>query len=152
MRTLLDTNILLRASQPSSAHHSTSLASVAALLTAGRAPCISSQTVYEFLAVATRSLADNGLGMPHVDADAQLEKLLSGVEVLYDSRETAAALRRLVVLHQVTGKKVHDARLVATMEANGVRELLTFNDADFRRFTNIAVLVPSEVVAGRLPV
>ena len=32
------------------------------------------------------------------------------------------------------GRQVHDANIVATMLAHGERRLLTFNEADFRRF------------------
>ena len=32
------------------------------------------------------------------------------------------------------GKQVHDANIVATMQAHGERRLLTFNGSDFRRY------------------
>jgi predicted nucleic acid-binding protein len=41
------------------------------------------------------------------------------------------------------GRQVHDANIVATMLAHGETRLLTFNDADFRRFSSvIEVVVP----------
>jgi predicted nucleic acid-binding protein len=41
------------------------------------------------------------------------------------------------------GRQVHDANVVATMLAHGERRLLTFNEADFRRFTPlIEVITP----------
>ena len=41
------------------------------------------------------------------------------------------------------GRQVHDANVVATMLAHGERRLLTFNEADFRRFTPlIEIVVP----------
>src|SRR5947208_884988 len=113
MRVLLDTNILLRSSQPAHPHHSAAVASVAAISKRGDLLCISSQTVYEFLAVCTRDVNDRGLGMSQVEADAQLSKLLGGIDVLYDSAAVIQELRRLTVAHAVKGKSVHDARLVA---------------------------------------
>jgi predicted nucleic acid-binding protein len=148
MRTLLDTNILLRSSQPNSAHHGAAVASVSALMAAGRTLCISSQTIYEFLAVATKPVKENGLGMSHEDADAQLAKLLRGIDVIYDSELVADELRRLVVAHRVTGKKVHDVRLVAVMTVNNVPELLTFNIDDFKRFAGITAFPPSVPASG----
>lgn len=148
MRTLLDTNILLRAHQPSSPHFHSAVNAVMALINAGHRPCISSQSIYEFLAVATRPVSENGLGMPHPDADALLAKLLVGIEVVYDSSALVSELRRLVVAHRVTGKKVHDTRLVAAMRVNAIDQLLTFNDSDFRRFADIRVLTPDQVLAG----
>jgi len=143
MRTLLDTNILLRSSQVSSPHHVIAIAAVAALLGAGRSLCISSQVIYEFLAVATKPVTENGLGMSQADADGQLAKLLGGIEVLYDSEPVATELRRLVVTYKMTGKRVHDTRLVAAMTVFGVQELLTFNVDDFKRFSRIQVVSPA---------
>src|SRR5690348_1059945 len=118
MQTLLDTNILLRSSQPASPDHSHALAAVANLLKADRELCISSQTIYEFLAVATRPIAENGLGMRHAHADAQLATLLGGINVHYDSQAVALKARQWIVDHRVTGKKVHDARLAAVMNVH----------------------------------
>jgi len=42
----------------------------------------------------------------------------------------------------VGGKQVHDANIVATMQANGGVRLLTDNTADFARFEPIFTLVP----------
>ena len=40
------------------------------------------------------------------------------------------------------GRQVHDANIVATMLAHGEGRLLTFNDADFRRFAELTEIVP----------
>jgi predicted nucleic acid-binding protein len=42
--------------------------------------------------------------------------------------------KRLVVQHSVLGSKVHDAKLVATMNVHGIRRILTFNTEDFTRY------------------
>jgi len=47
----------------------------------------------------------------------------------------------------VQGVKVYDARLVATMSVYSVGGVLTFNAADFKRYSNIAALHPSSVLA-----
>jgi len=36
--------------------------------------------------------------------------------------------------HGVKGKQVHDANVVATMRANGISRLATFNVGDFQRY------------------
>jgi len=151
MRTLLDTNVLLRGSQPSSADGDLALAAVDSLIKAGRSLFISSQTIYEFLGVATKPVKENGLGLKQIDADHDLSRLVAGFQILYDSEAVASELRRLVVLHQVTGKKVHDARLVAVMNVHAIEEILTFNDADFKRFTSVRVITPPVAVAGLSP-
>jgi predicted nucleic acid-binding protein len=148
MKILLDTNILLRLSEGSHPHHPAAVASIRRLAAEGHVFCISSQTIAEFLAVATRPIADRGLGMSQKDADAQLSKLIAAIEVLYDSAVVIAELRRLVVTHAVIGKSVHDTRLVASMLSNAVRDILTFNGQDFARFSAINVLDPAAVAAS----
>jgi predicted nucleic acid-binding protein len=103
------------------------------------------------LAVATKPVAENGLALAHSDADAQLGKLLVSLEVLYDSPDIAAELRRLVVVHKVTGKKTHDARMVAAMNIQNITEILTFNVKDFTRYPAITILSPAMAALGQLP-
>jgi len=46
---------------------------------------------------------------------------------------------------------VHDARLVATMIVNGVKDVLTFNIGDFTRYREIVVHDPALVVGPTTP-
>jgi len=39
------------------------------------------------------------------------------------------------------GKQVHDANIVATMQAYGISHLLTHNIADFKRFESFITIV-----------
>jgi predicted nucleic acid-binding protein len=151
MKILLDTNILLRLSEANHPHHAAAIAAVRKLSTEGHVFCIASQTIGEFLAVATRAIPDRGLGMSQKDADTQLSKLITAIEVLYDSAAVMAELRRLVIAHNVVGKSVHDTRLVASMISYGVKDILTFNKADFVRFTSIQVLDPTGFTASGSP-
>lgn len=48
-----------------------------------------------------------------------------------------------VVVHEVRGVKVHDARIAAAMRAYGVSHILTFNGADFRRYPGIVAVAPT---------
>ncbi len=54
--------------------------------------------------------------------------------------------KRLVDSCQVSGKNAHDARLVAAMRIHGLTHLLTFNTADFARYTTITVHDPKDAV------
>ncbi len=53
--------------------------------------------------------------------------------------------RQFVVEHAVSGKKTHDAHLVATMKIHGITHLLTFNSSDFSRYPGITVMQPQDV-------
>jgi predicted nucleic acid-binding protein len=96
-------------------------------------------------AVSTRPVENNGLGLSPGQADRVLVRVESSVYRLPDSDDVYPEWRRLVVTHGVSGKKAHDARLVATMTVNGIAHILTFNAGDFARYTGINVLNPAEL-------
>jgi predicted nucleic acid-binding protein len=54
--------------------------------------------------------------------------------------------RTLMEHHEVRGRQVYDARLVAVMLAHGLTHLLTLNPAHFRRFSEITVVEPYQVL------
>jgi hypothetical protein len=43
--------------------------------------------------------------------------------------------------------QVHDARLVAAMEVQGISHILTFNVTDFVRYPDITVVHPQDLAA-----
>jgi predicted nucleic acid-binding protein len=81
---------------------------------------------------------------------AKIERVLT---LLPDSTAMYAKWKRLVVAHNVPGSKVHDARLVAAMNAHGVHRILTFDAGDFTRY-EVEILDPTAVAScpdvGRL--
>ena len=62
MRVLLDTNIVGRLCQPNHNHYGVAVAAIEHLLQAGHDLRLVPQVLYEFWAVATRPLAENGFG------------------------------------------------------------------------------------------
>jgi predicted nucleic acid-binding protein len=66
--------------------------------------------------------------------------------LLPDGPPVYAAWRDLVAAHSVSGKQVHDARLVAAMMVHGVTHLLTLNTADFTRYREITAVHPRALV------
>jgi predicted nucleic acid-binding protein len=113
---------------------------------AGERLCLVPQNLYEFWAVATRPLAQNGLGMSVAEAEAELLKLRQLFTVLDDTPNILPEWERLVTRLGVIGKNAHDARLVAAMNVHGVSRLLTFNSRDFQRYPGITVVTPDEVI------
>ncbi len=90
--------------------------------------------------------AANGLGLSTVRVDqlsTRLERIFTRIPDLPTIHDE---WRRLVVAHAVQGRQVFDARLVAVMTAHGITHILTFNDADFRRYPAITVVHPRDVV------
>lgn len=111
----------------------------------GESLSICSQNVIEFWGVATRPLNDNGLGMTSVKVLEEIRRLESFFPMLPDTSDIYREWRSLVTSHEIRGVAVHDARLVAVMIANQATHLLTFNTRDFRRYSEIVSVHPTEI-------
>jgi predicted nucleic acid-binding protein len=134
MSILADTNILLRRTQPDHPSHTLAVESVAKLLAPGEPVYFKLQNISEFWNVATRPAPNNGLGFSVPLVLGEIEKIERFLTLLPDSPAAYGEWRRLVVEHGVLGSKVHDAKLVATMNVHGIRRILTFNTEDFTRY------------------
>ena len=145
MSILTDTNILLRRTQPDHPSHLVAVESVAKLLAAAEPVYFTLQNISEFWTVATRPLANNGLGFSVALALGELEKIERFLTVLPDVPAVYGEWKRLIVRHGVLGSKVHDARLVAMMNVHGIRRILTFNTDDFKRY-NVEAIHPSSLL------
>ena len=146
MRWLVDTNVLLRSAQTSHPVYDDVARSVSILATRRDELHVLAQNLIEFWAVATRPVVNNGLGLSIAQAEVEVSRLKSLFALVPDTPEIFSEWERIILQYQVSGKQVHDARLVAAMKVHGLSNLLTFNDADFKRFTEIVVVNPQSVV------
>ena len=139
---------MLRLVQQNNPLHSDALNAVVLLKKKGEVLCIIPQNLIEFWAVATRPINSNGLGLSIEQALQETEKL-KNIFVLYpDTPAIFSEWERLVIKHEVMGKQVHDARLVAAMLSHKITQLLTFNIDDFKRFSEIVTIDPRNVVSS----
>ena len=143
MDVLADTNIILRSVQRSDPQYALVRRAITILIGDGNRVCVTSQNLIEMWAVCTRTREANGLSFSPSHANLVVASVEHSVFRLPDSDEIYPEWRRLVVTYGVSGKKTHDARLVAAMLVHGVSHVLTFNDADFARFPGITVLNPT---------
>ena len=144
MAILFDTNILLRWTQKHHPHSAIAVRALKALRSRDEELHIAPQNVVEFWAVATRPFSHNGLGLTTEQTTAEIESLKSFFGLLPEL-PLQEEWQRIVTQYRVSGKSVHDARLVAAMSVHGISEILTFNVQDFIRYTEISVLDPSRV-------
>ena len=145
MAILIDTNLVLRSVQPTHPMHASAVRALAMLMEREEPLALSIQNVAEFWNVATRPESNNGLGFSIEETRDEVSKLEAFFAVLYESATSYAAWKALVVEHRVSGVQVHDARLVAVMKVHGIRQIVTFNDADFSRYGEIDVLHPDSI-------
>lgn len=146
MRYLADTNILLRGVQKSHQLHGIVSRAVRQLLDESEELCVTSQNLIEFWAVATRPLASNGLELTVAEAAREVEALKVAFTLLPDAPNAFCEWESVVLKHQVKGKQAHDARLVAAMMAHNITHLLTPNVDDFKRYSEIMVIKPEDIV------
>jgi predicted nucleic acid-binding protein len=143
MAYLLDTNVLVRLANAADARHADATWAVVELHRRGEVLHISPQVLIEFRNVATRPVAQNGLGLSTGNAEAQAAGFEATFLLLPDTPDIFPAWKALVGSAGVIGKRVHDARLVAVCHAHAVTHLLTFNVA---HFTQIAGFGPGIVL------
>jgi predicted nucleic acid-binding protein len=147
-RYLLDTNILVRASDDQAADYTVAIDAVAQLLSQGNDCVIAPQVLIEFWVVATRPIDVNGLGWSIDHCEQEVRQFLEQFSLLEDRPETFNIWLRLVHQYRIAGKRVHDARLAATMVAHNIQHVLTFNVDDFVRITEVMAVHPSTILAG----
>ena len=146
MKCLVDTNLLLRSVQSSHPMSSAASGSINSLLRKGEQLFIVPQTVVEFWCVATRPQSANGLGLTVSETQDRISVFRKALTLLSETEGIFESWEGLVVKYQVTGKKVYDTRLVASMLVLGISHLLTFNEADFKRYYEITVVNPQQIV------
>ena len=139
---LLDTNILLRISQRQDPDYHPIRNALVSLGTRGARLCFTSQNIAEFWNVCTRPSGQNGYGLTTAEADRRTRIMEETFTRLPDTDEIYPEWRRLVVAHSISGVKVHDARLAATMNIHGIAHILTLDANDFARYPGINAIHP----------
>lgn len=140
-RVFVDTNVLVYANWTGARRHGEARQRIEALAEADSGLCVSRQVLREFLAVVTRPQGDV-IPMSTGEAVATVNALGDLFEILDGGAEPYARLLDLVRLHEVKGRTIHDANIVATMSVHCVSRLLTANPADFRRFADVIDIEP----------
>lgn len=138
---VIDTNVLVYALDADAPQH----AAARALLEAGRDPAntlyVTPQILGEFYAIVTNP---RRVARPRraTDAIAAIADLLAYVHLLPVPARTVDLWLDLLRRHPVTGGDVFDLQIAATMQANGVRRIYTFNSGDFAAFAELTVAEP----------
>jgi|SRR5579859_416913 len=142
---LVDTNILLRIARRSDPQHKTVDKALERLTEQRTTLHYTFQNVAELWNVMTRPLASNGFGLSPAETDKMVDAIGTGMSLLADGDAVYREWRRVVVKYNVSGVRVHDARLAAAMYVHGVSHILTLNVADFSRFTGLTALHPDRL-------
>jgi len=137
----IDTNILIYANLAMSPFHRQAIERLQSLDEQRVDLWISRQTLREYLSGMTRQGELTG-DIPVASLIADVRYFANRFRVAEDSLQVTERL--LVLMEQVSigGKQVHDANIVATMQAYGISQLLTHNVVDFNRFSEFITVLP----------
>jgi predicted nucleic acid-binding protein len=131
---MLDTNVLLAASDEGRGEHGDALTVLNDWAARRTELCTSGQVIREYLSVATRPAARKGLGLKLPDAVGNVRAIRERTTLLAEDSTVTDRLLGLLGDVECGGKQVHDANLVATMLVHGVGTVVTMNLDDFARF------------------
>jgi predicted nucleic acid-binding protein len=145
-RYLIDTNILLRLTNPSDRQYSMVQRAVDTLLRRKARLFYLLQNLAEFWNVSTRPHEKNGLGLPPSEVERRIEFIECMMTFLPDTKRVYAYWRTLVQEYAVRGVQVHDARLAAALLAYRIPNLLTLNTSDFTRYAQIRAVHPMQLL------
>ena len=149
MRYLIDTSVLVRSFHSGDPRRPAALGAILALSASGNELCILPQNVAEFWAVCTRSAGppSNGLGMSKRTAQRLIRRFEPLFTMVYETPEVYTEWRRLLDAHDVSGRAVHDVRLVAAALANGLDFILTFDFNHFQQFSEVQLAHPAIIAS-----
>lgn len=133
-RAVLDTNVLLAATDEGRSEHARAIAALNDWPTAGTVLYTTGQILREYLSVATRPVRLNGLGLAPPDAVTNVRALRERLRFVPENDKVTGRLLTLLDHIDCAGKQVHDANVVATMLVHGIDTVVTMNVADFTRY------------------
>ena len=143
-RAVVDTNVLVYAADTSSSFHERSQ-QLRDRGFRGEVPLVvAPQVLMEFFAAITSPWRVS-LPRSSEEARAEVEKYACADNMLKIYPDRTALDRTIELLHhhlQVARQEIFDLFLVATMLANGVTRIYTYNQQHFTRFAGIEVLTP----------
>src|SRR5689334_1934633 len=119
-RLLVDTNILLEATDEKRRHHQ----EARELIELYRGLVLPAQVIREYLVVATRPPAANGLGLSVTDALANVRQFRRAVRLLPESKPLLPTLMRLLAAVPCTGTRIHDAHIVASAMVHKIKTIV----------------------------
>jgi predicted nucleic acid-binding protein len=138
---VVDANVLVYAMDADALHHAASRTLLKAARDRSTTLYVTLQILCEFYSIVTNPRRVHK-PRPSADALAAVSSLLAFLHVLPVPTPTIEKWLDLLQRRPVIAGDVFDLQLVATMLANGVQRIYTFNTSDFEVFTELIVVTP----------
>ena len=142
-RVAVDANILVYSVYRDTPQHAASRAWLERAARGEETICLTSQVLAEFFAIVTNPKRVSDPRTPD-DAVTAIEAVLAlpGATLLPVTPQVTSGWIEMVRLRPVRGGAVFDLQLIATLAANGVDRICTFNRADFEGFPGLEIVTP----------
>ncbi len=140
-----DTNVVIRLNVAETPEHEVVKTAFSRLLENKNSLWISRQVLREFCVVLTRPQT---FPTPNiVEVASRARRLAELFQVADETQQISNNLLKLLETVPMGGKQVHDANIVATMQACDIQHLFTLNPVDFTRFSShITVLTVGAIL------
>jgi predicted nucleic acid-binding protein len=138
---LIDANVLVYALDADALQHASSRALLESARNGSATLFVTMQILCEFYSIVTNARRVSK-PRPPVDALFAISGLLAFLRVLPAPVHAVEGLLDLLRRRPVTGGDVFDLQIVATMMANGILRIYTFNIEDFAAFSELEVRKP----------
>jgi toxin-antitoxin system PIN domain toxin len=138
----VDTNILVHCHREESEWHARAISAIKSLAEGSMPWAIPWQCLHEFLAIVTHPrIFKPPTPMANALAAVSAWTESPSCTLLAEGPEHGVFLHDTLKASQVTGAKVHDARIAALCQQHGINELWSA-DRDFSRFPELVVVNP----------
>lgn len=137
----IDTNVLIYANLKHSPFYAVAQQQLNTLFLQNSTLWVNRQVLREYLSAMTRPNTITGT-IPITSLIADVRYFSTQFRVAEDNSQVTENLLLLMGQIAVGGKQIHDANIVATMQAYHIETLLTHNVADFSRFANLINVMP----------
>ena len=144
-----DSNIFIYAETREDAHHEEAKSLRDLALTGQISACISPQILSGFFSVVTHE----GRGGPEQPLSPSVAGELvrtynesEDIAVIYPGPQTIGLMLSFLESHPVSGARIHDLRIAATMIENGITSIATYDEHVFAHLPGITVVNPPELI------
>ena len=138
---LVDANVLVYALDADAPKYASSRALLEAARNGSATLFVTLQIICEFYSIVTNA---RRVSKPRPPADAMMaiSGFLAFLRLVAVPVHTVEGLLELLRRRPVAGGEIFDLQIVATMKANGILRIYTFNRDDFEPFPELDVLLP----------
>ncbi len=139
MKVLVDTNVLLEATDEGRKHHRGALDVFQNASAAGVDLFLGTQVIREYLVVSTRPVANNGIGMKMASALDNIGQFRRRASLVAETIQAGELFLKWADRFEISGKRLHDLQLLASASVAGMDGLVTANEMDFPETESVRI-------------